>query len=77
VGVSVARVGSLLTVFFRDKDPISFRESKECDTLAFGRVFNRMRVAGVLLPPSQFEAWFLATVHDDDVIDATLAAGST
>jgi glutamate-1-semialdehyde 2,1-aminomutase len=76
-GVSVARVGSLLTVFFRDEAPINFREAKECDTLAFGRFFNQMRVARVLLPPSQFEAWFLATAHDDDVIDATLAAGST
>jgi glutamate-1-semialdehyde 2,1-aminomutase len=35
-----------------------------------------MRSAGVLLPPSQFEAWFVSAAHDDDVIDATLDAAS-
>ena len=73
-GVSVARVGSLLTVFFRDVPPINFQEAKSCDTLAFGHFFRQMRAAGVLLPPSQFEAWFVSSSHDDDVIDATLAA---
>ncbi len=75
-GMSVARVGSLLTVFFRDVAPINFQEAKECDTLAFGHFFHRMRAAGVLLPPSQFEAWFVSAAHDDAVIDATLAAAA-
>jgi glutamate-1-semialdehyde 2,1-aminomutase len=35
-----------------------------------------MRGEGVLLPPSQFEAWFLSTAHDDAIIDATLSAAS-
>jgi glutamate-1-semialdehyde 2,1-aminomutase len=76
-GVSVARVGSLLTLFFRETAPTNFREAKECDAEAFGRFFNRMRNSGVLLPPSQFEAWFVSAAHDSSVIDATLdAAGS-
>jgi len=75
-GMSVARVGSLLTVFFRDVAPINFQEAKECDTLAFGHFFHRMRAAGVLLPPSQFEAWFVSAAHDDAVIDAMLAAAA-
>jgi glutamate-1-semialdehyde 2,1-aminomutase len=76
-GVSVTRVGSLLTLFFRATAPTNFREAKECDTGAFGRFFNRMREKGVLLPPSQFEAWFLSAAHTPSVIDATLdAAGS-
>src|SRR5260370_25180759 len=57
-GASVARAGSLLTVFFRDRAPSNFREAKECDTTEFARFFHRMRSGGVLLPPSQFEAWF-------------------
>jgi glutamate-1-semialdehyde 2,1-aminomutase len=73
-GVSVARVGSLLTVFFRERAPGNFREAKDCDTKAFGRFFHSMRESGVLLPPSQFEAWFLSAAHDDAVIDATLNA---
>jgi glutamate-1-semialdehyde 2,1-aminomutase len=75
-GASVARVGSLLTLFFRDGAPCDFREAKESDTRAFALFFHRMRDAGVLLPPSQFEAWFLSAAHGDAVIDATLRAAS-
>jgi glutamate-1-semialdehyde 2,1-aminomutase len=76
-GASVARVGSLLTLFFRESAPANFREAKECDTEAFARFFQRMRQAGVLLPPSQFEAWFLSAAHDDAAVDATLAAAAS
>jgi glutamate-1-semialdehyde 2,1-aminomutase len=30
--------------------------------------------AGVLLPPSQFEAWFLSAAHGDAELDETLDA---
>jgi glutamate-1-semialdehyde 2,1-aminomutase len=73
-GVSVARVGSLLTLFFRHSPPVNFPEAKASDRDAFARFFHRMRDAGVLLPPSQFEAWFISAEHDDAAIDATLAA---
>ena len=73
-GMSVARVGSLLTLFFRGKRPTNFREAKQCDSEAFGQFFRRMRDRGVLLPPSQFEAWFISAAHDDKAIDATLEA---
>jgi len=73
-GMSVARVGSLLTLFFRGKRPTNFREAKQCDSEAFGQFFRRMRDRGVLLPPSQFEAWFISAAHDDTAIDATLEA---
>jgi glutamate-1-semialdehyde 2,1-aminomutase len=76
-GASVARVGSLLTLFFRDSAPTNFREAKECDSVAFGQFFHRMREAGVLLPPSQFEAWFVSAAHDDAVIEATLGAAAS
>jgi glutamate-1-semialdehyde 2,1-aminomutase len=76
-GASVTRVGSLLTVFFRDQAPTNFREAKECDTAAFARYFHRMREAGVLIPPSQYEAWFVSAAHDDAVIDYTLDAART
>jgi glutamate-1-semialdehyde 2,1-aminomutase len=33
-----------------------------------------MRDAGILLPPSQFEAWFISAAHDDHAIDMTLEA---
>ena len=73
-GLSVSRVGSLLTAFFRDRAPANFAEARESDTEQFARLFNSLRARGVLLPPSQYEAWFLSAAHDDEVIDATLEA---
>src|SRR5258708_7012717 len=75
-GASVARVGTLLTGFFRDRAPANFREAKESDTEAFARFFHLMRGAGVFLPPSQFEAWFVSPAHDDDVADPPPYAAS-
>lgn len=73
---SVARVGSLLTVFCRPERPRNFREAKTSDTVRFAGFFHSMLDAGIVLPPSQFEAWFVSAAHDDAVIDATLAAAS-
>jgi len=33
-----------------------------------------MKDSGVLLPPSQYEAWFVSAAHDDEVIDETIRA---
>lgn len=73
-GASVARVASLLSVFFREEPPSNFAKAKESSTAAFARFFNVMLERGVVLPPSQFEAWFVSAAHDDAVIEATLAA---
>ena len=75
-GACVARAGSLLTVFFRDRPPQNIAEAKASDTRAFARFFHSMLDAGVLLPPSQFEAWFVSAGHNDSMIDATLEAAS-
>ncbi len=74
--VSISRVGSLLTVFFRPTAPRNGAEALESDRDAFARFFGAMLDEGVLLPPSQFEAWFLGAAHTDADIDATVAAAS-
>ena len=70
----MARVGSLLTLFFRDRPPRNFAEARGSDVKAFAQFFHTMLEAGVLLPPSQFEAWFVSAAHDAPVIDVTLEA---
>jgi len=71
-GRSVTRVGSLLTLFFRSTPPRDFADAKRSDVAAFGRFHTSLRAAGVLVAPSQFEAWFLSAAHTDADIDATL-----
>ena len=43
----------------------------------FASYFAQMRRAGVLLPPSQFEAWFVSAAHDASVIEETIEASRT
>jgi glutamate-1-semialdehyde 2,1-aminomutase len=74
VGVCVQRVGSMITVFFSDRPVTCFNEARACDTEAFATFFRTMLDLGVVLPPSQFETWFVSTAHDDDAIEHTLAA---
>ncbi len=72
--VAVSRVGSLLTVFFRPTPPRNAAEALASDRDAFARFFGAMLDEGVLLPPSQFEAWFLGTAHSEADVDATIEA---
>jgi glutamate-1-semialdehyde 2,1-aminomutase len=72
--VAIARVGSLLTVFFRDGIPTSTDAAMAADRAAYARFFGAMLDEGVLLPPSQFEAWFISLAHDREFIDETVAA---
>ena len=72
--VSVGRVGSLLTVFFRAPAPRDFDEVREADPEAFARFHRAMREAGILLPPASQEAWFLSAAHTDEDVDSTVEA---
>ena len=73
-GVTVQQVGPMLTVFFRDGEVRNFAEAKECDTAAYAAFFRRLLEHGVYVPPSQFEAMFVATVHGDEEIAQTVEA---
>jgi glutamate-1-semialdehyde 2,1-aminomutase len=70
----VARIGSLLTLFLRPLPPESFAQAKECDSALFARFHRGMLERGVMLPPSQFEAWFVSAAHDEAAIDTTVRA---
>jgi glutamate-1-semialdehyde 2,1-aminomutase len=77
VPITINRVGSMLTPFFvrqAGAQVTNFDEAVACDTKAFARFFNAMLEAGVYLPPSQFEAWFVSLAHGEDDIDATIKA---
>ncbi len=74
--VAIQRVGSLLTVFFRATAPRTTDEAMDADRAAYARFFGQMLERGVLLPPSQFEAWFLSLAHDDEVVDRAVAAAA-
>jgi glutamate-1-semialdehyde 2,1-aminomutase len=72
--VQVSSVPGLLTVFF-SADPVrDFAGAQACDTRAYGRFCRALLDRGVYPPASQFEAWFPSLAHDDEALDATIAA---
>jgi glutamate-1-semialdehyde 2,1-aminomutase len=72
--ITVQRVGSMITVFFKSGPIKSWNDAKGADTAAFGRFHGGLLAEGVYWPPAQFEAAFISGAHDETVIDRTIAA---
>jgi len=76
--LSLARAGSLLTLFFASGPMRDFASVKRSDTKRYAAFFHAMRERGVFLPPAQFEAWFLSTAHSEaDLRRTARAAGES
>jgi glutamate-1-semialdehyde 2,1-aminomutase len=52
----------------------NYADALQCDTQAYARFFRAMLDRGVMLPPSQYEAWFLSIAHTEADIDETVEA---
>ena len=74
INLCVQQVGSMLTPFFRRSSVKNLDDAQACDTEAFTRFYHAMRRAGVSIPPSQFESWFLSTAHDGAICERIVAA---
>ncbi len=73
-GVSVNRVGSMFTFFFREGCICNYEEAKRSDTKMFGKFFHFLLERGIYFPPSQFEAGFLSAKHTPADIAHTTGA---
>jgi glutamate-1-semialdehyde 2,1-aminomutase len=61
IDIQVNRFGSMINAFFTKQKVVDFKSAQTSDTIKFKTFFWKMIENGVFLPPSQFEAWFLAT----------------
>jgi glutamate-1-semialdehyde 2,1-aminomutase len=64
--------GNLFNVFFVNPDdgPVAdFARAGQTDTNRYRAFFHTMLARGVHLPPSNFEAWFVSTAHDERALD--------
>jgi glutamate-1-semialdehyde 2,1-aminomutase len=72
------RAGSMMTLFFTGQKKVtSYRDAVTCDTKRYARFFHAMLDAGVYLPPSQFEAWFVSAAHTDENLDRAVSCCRT
>ena len=79
VPVYITRVGSMICPFFtaeHGQRVVNYDDATACRTDRFAAFFRTMLDEGVVLPPAQYEAWFVGTAHDDEAIEKTIAAAS-
>jgi len=71
---SVNRVAGLFSVFFGKAAVTDYETARQADHDLYGRFFHAMLEAGVYLPPSGYEAWFVGAAHGDAEVEETLTA---
>lgn len=59
ITIQVNQFGLMVNPFFTSVEVRDFETASTCDTKLFGKFFWAMAEAGLYIPPSQFEAWFL------------------
>jgi len=72
--VSVAQIGSMMTMFFCPDVPLNFKEAKMADLERFKAFFWGLLERGVYYPPSQFESCFLSSQHVSSVMEQVTEA---
>lgn len=73
---TLARVGSMMTLFFSPDPVTDWPSASRCDTARFAAYFWGLIERGVYMPCSQYEALFVSAAHTNDDIDATIAAAT-
>ena len=71
---TVARVGSMMTLFFNADKVTDWSVAARCDTARFGKYFWELIERGVYMPCSQYEALFVSAAHTPEDIETTIAA---
>ncbi len=76
IPIQLAHVGPMFGLFFTAGPVANYDDAKTSDLERFSRWHAGMLARGVYLAPSQFEAGFLSTAHDEGTIECTVAAAA-
>ncbi|WP_354477490.1 glutamate-1-semialdehyde 2,1-aminomutase [Marisediminicola sp. UYEF4] len=71
---SVQRAGNLFSFVFSPEAPRDYAAVKTQQAFRYPPFFHAMLSAGVSLPPSVFESWFVSAAHDEAAIGRILEA---
>jgi len=74
VAHTVQSTGTMFSVFLAEGPVRDFTDASRTDAAAYAAFFHAMLDAGVYLPPSAYEAWFLSSAHDDEAVQTVLDA---
>jgi glutamate-1-semialdehyde 2,1-aminomutase len=77
VPFAVDSVGGMFGFYFANQVPSTFEAVTKTDIEAFKKFFHLMLDEGVYLAPSAYEAGFTSIAHDNEVVNAIIAAAQT
>lgn len=77
IPVQVNRVGSMISLFFTDSKVTNLTSALSSDLPTFRRFFHHLLEAGVHLPPSAYESWFISQALAQDHMAYLLDACET
>jgi len=69
VAHQIPRAGNMFSVFFTDEPVTDFAAARASDTWRFPPFFHALLDAGVYLPCSPFEAWFVSAALTDEAFE--------
>ncbi len=74
--LTVNQVGSMISVHFCEGPLKNFTDAKRGDNELFKKFFHAMLKAGIYLPPSAYESWFLSIALTQTDLDYTLESAA-
>lgn len=73
IAYRINQIGSMISVHFSGHDVTDFASAAACDIERFKAYFHYMLNAGIYLPPSAYESWFLNNALSYADLDKTIA----
>jgi glutamate-1-semialdehyde 2,1-aminomutase len=71
-GLVVNQKGSMISVHFTEWEVRDFNDARKGDNDTFKKYFHFMLEAGIYLPPSAYESWFISAALSENDIQYTL-----
>jgi glutamate-1-semialdehyde 2,1-aminomutase len=70
----INRVGSMISIFFTEKEVVDFETASATDVKIFNKFFHHLLDQGIYLPPSGYESWFISNALSHQDLEKTFAA---
>ncbi|MEQ6898159.1 glutamate-1-semialdehyde 2,1-aminomutase [Microbacterium sp. KR10-403] len=70
----ISRAGNLFSIQFQYTLAADYAGVQRQEAFRYGPFFHAMLEAGISLPPSAYEAWFVSAAHDDAAVSRVLEA---
>ena len=74
---AVDSVGGMFGFYFASEVPTSYEAVTKTNIESFKKFFHLMLDEGVYLAPSAYEAGFTSIAHDNEVVNAIIAAAQS